>query len=86
MAMRSFDWEPSFAVAGSYVDQAERAGSLSGNAIKQVRHHLAQAEKLDGGPASKRAVIAHLDNAIRKAGNGDPAVTEALQELRDTYR
>lgn len=85
MAMRSFDWEPSFAVAGSYVDQAERKGSLSATTIKQVRQHLSQAEKLDEGPASKRAVIAQLDNAIRKAGNSDPAVAEALQELRATY-
>lgn len=85
MAMRSYDWEPSFAVAGARVDQAERAGDLTGNSLSQVRKHLEQAEKLAGGNASNRAVIAQLNNAIRKAGNADPAVTQALEELRDTF-
>ena len=46
---------PSFAVARSYVDQAERDGSLSGNALKQVRKSIDKAEKLAGGPASAAA-------------------------------
>lgn len=85
MAMRAYHWDPSFAVAGSRVDQAERAGTLDGRPLIQVRQHLAQAERLAGSPANARAVIAQLDNAIRKAGDADPAVTEALQELRDSY-
>lgn len=85
MAMRSYEFEPSFAVAGSSVDQAERKGSLSDTAVKQVRQHLATAERLAERPANKRAVIAQLDNAIRKAGSSDPAVTQALQDLRDTF-
>jgi hypothetical protein len=85
MAMRQFDWDPSYAVAGSYVDQAERSGSLTTGQISEVRKHLSQAEKLDGGNANKRAVIAQLDNAIRKAGNGDAAVTQGLKDLRATY-
>ena len=43
------------------------------------------AERLAERPANKRAVIAQLDNAIRKAGSSDPAVTQALQDLRDTF-
>lgn len=73
---------PSFAVAGSYVDQAERAGSLSAKAIAQVRTHLAEAETLVADGSSKRAIAAQLDNAIRKAGTGDPSVVEALEALK----
>ena len=41
---------PSFAVARSYVDQAERAGTLSGQALSEVRKYIDQAEKLTAGP------------------------------------
>lgn len=73
---------PSFAVAGSYVDQAERAGTLSDKAIKQVRTHLAEAEVLVADGSSKRAIAAQLDNALRKAGTGDANVVEALTALK----
>ncbi|HLS45213.1 MAG TPA: hypothetical protein VK045_07240 [Ornithinicoccus sp.] len=85
MAMRAYTWEPSFAVAGARVDQAERAGDLTGEALAEVREHLAKAEKLADGNANNRAVVAQLDNAIRKAGDADPDVTQALQDLRATF-
>lgn len=76
---------PSYAVANSYVDQAERSGSLSTEAIGEVRKHLATAEELeDKGKANPRAIQAQLDNAIRKAGTTDAAVTQALKDLRST--
>ncbi|WP_202619334.1 LVIVD repeat-containing protein [Ornithinimicrobium cavernae] len=85
MAMRAYTWDPSFAVAGAFVDQAERSGALTGDTLAEVREHLATAEELADGNARDRAVVAQLDNAIRKVGDADPAVTQALQELRATF-
>lgn len=77
--------DPSFAVVRSYVDQAERDGSLSGNALKQVRKSIDQAEKLAGGSASGTAVTTHLDNAARTSGAAaDSNLVLALQALAGT--
>lgn len=77
---------PSFAVAGSYVDQAERAGSLSGKSLAEVRKHLAEAEALEAKGASDRAVVAQLDNAMRKSGASvDSPVGQAITELKATF-
>ena len=77
---------PSFAVARSYVDQAERDGSLSGNALKQVNKSIDQAEKLSDGPASGSAVAAHLAGAASKSGAAaDSALVEALNALAATF-
>jgi hypothetical protein len=75
--------DPSFAVARSYVDQAERDGSLSGNALKQVRKSIDQAEKLSaGGSASATAVATHLGNAARTSGQpADSNLVQALDAL-----
>ncbi|WP_214467920.1 LVIVD repeat-containing protein [Microbacterium flavescens] len=76
---------PSFAVARSYVDQAERDGSLSGKALTEVRKHVDQAEKLAAGPANDRAVKAQLDNAARKSGLPGSEVQTALAALAGTF-
>ncbi|MGR0318531.1 LVIVD repeat-containing protein [Agromyces sp. ZXT2-3] len=77
---------PSFAVAGSYVDQAERSGDLSAKQLAQVRKHLAEAEALVADGSSSRAVIAQLDNAIKKSGAApDSAVVEAIAALKATF-
>jgi len=79
--------DPSFAVARSYVDQAERAGDLSAKALSEVRKHVDQAENLADGAAAGRSVAAQLDNAARKAGPGaDPGLVQALNELAATFR
>lgn len=76
---------PSFAVVRSFVDQAERDGSLSGNALKQVRKSVDQAEKLAGGPASADAIAAHLDTAARTSGKpADSNLVQALDALAET--
>ncbi|MGA8046995.1 MAG: hypothetical protein WCA30_12100 [Dermatophilaceae bacterium] len=81
-----YDHAPSFAVVRSYVDQAERAGTLTGDALADVREHLATAEKLlDKGTANKRAVQAQFDNAIRKAGD-NTAVVDSAQALWESVR
>ncbi|MFF2275773.1 LVIVD repeat-containing protein [Agromyces sp. NPDC058126] len=78
--------EPSFAVARSYIDQAERDGSLSGNALAEVRKHVDKAEKLADGPAAGRAVVAQLDNAARKSGApADSNVVQGLTALAATF-
>lgn len=74
--------QPSFAVTRSFVDQAERDGSLAGKALTEVRKHVDQAEKLAAGPANSRAVQAQLDNAARKSGlPADSAVVQAIKAL-----
>lgn len=81
----SYVHAPSYAVANSYVDQAERSGSLSAAAIAQVRGHLDTAQKLqDKGKANPQAIKSQLNNAIRKAGTADAAVTQALKDLLGT--
>lgn len=73
---------PSFAVTRAYIDQAERSGSLTGKALTEVRKHVDQAEQLAGTSADSRALVAQLDNAIRKSGQPDSAVVQALNELK----
>ncbi len=76
---------PSFAVARSFVDQAERDGSLSGNALKQVRKSIDQAEKLSASPASADAVATHLGNAARTSGAAaDSNLVQALNALAES--
>lgn len=67
-----------FAGVRWHIDRAEQAGELTGNALKQVRKHVDQAEKLTG-----QAAITQLDNAARKA-SGSTAVVQALNALRVT--
>ncbi len=77
---------PSFAVARSYVDQAERDGSLSGNALKQVNKSIDQAEKLSADPANADDVVDHLANAARKSGApADSDLVQALEALAGTF-
>ncbi|WP_217423954.1 LVIVD repeat-containing protein [Agromyces sp. Marseille-P2726] len=76
---------PSFAVVRSFVDQAERDGTLSGNALKQVRKSIDQAEKLSGGSASANAVATLLGNAARTSGAAaDSNLVQALNALAES--
>ncbi len=78
---------PSFAVARSYVDQAERAGALSDKVLGEVRKHIDKAEKLADGPAAGSSVAAQLDNAARKSGaEADSGLVQALNALAATFR
>lgn len=77
---------PSFAVARSYVDQADRSGDLSGNALKQVNKSIDQAEKLSADPANADSVVDQLENAARKSGApADSDLVQALQALAGTF-
>ena len=53
---RSSCTTPSFAVARSYFDQAERDGSLSGNALNRCASRSTRPRSSPAGPASRRAV------------------------------
>ncbi|MRX43820.1 LVIVD repeat-containing protein [Agromyces kandeliae] len=76
---------PSFAVAGSYVDQAERSGDLDAKQLEQVRKHLAEAAALEADGSSSKAVAAQLDNAVKKSGaSSDSAVVQAILALKAT--
>jgi hypothetical protein len=48
-------WAPSFAVARSYADQAERAGDLEGDLLAQVHTFLDRAERFTSGPRARAA-------------------------------
>jgi hypothetical protein len=79
-------WAPSFAVVGAYYDQAVRGGQLTGNTARQVAQSIDQAKKLSTAvPANNRAIVAQLDNAIRRVGDSAPALSAALQDLRATF-
>lgn len=72
---------PSFAVVRSYVDQAERAGTLTGKALADVRRHVDKAEML-AAKGNTESVLDHLANAARKSGAAaDSALVEALTAL-----
>jgi hypothetical protein len=76
-------WAPSFNVAGSYFDQAVRAGTLAGTTATQVGKQIGQAEKL-AAKGENQAAIDHLENAIRRLGGSNAVLAEALRDLADT--
>jgi hypothetical protein len=79
-------WEPSFAVVGSYYDQAVRSGALAGDLAKELGDNLRNAENLAGGPQN-RAAIALLENVVRRAGEaGLDDLSQAAADLLDTIR
>ncbi|WP_461476528.1 LVIVD repeat-containing protein [Microbacterium sp. HJ5] len=80
-AQPKYGHAPSFAVVKSYIDQAERDGSLSGKALTQVRKHVAEAEVLVADGSSAKAIQAQLDNAARKSGLPGSDVVAALNAL-----
>ena len=78
---------PSFAVSRSYVDQAERAGTLTGQALADVRAYVDRAEKFTAGPMNKRAVVAQLTEAASASGApADSDLVQSLKALADTFR
>ncbi|NLP85078.1 hypothetical protein HF576_14595 [Microbacterium sp. CFH 90308] len=79
------DHAPSFAVVRAYVDQAERAGTLAGKALTDVRGHVDKAEML-AAKGNSDSVVDHLANAARKSGlAADSDVVTALTELSATH-
>ncbi|WP_353826894.1 hypothetical protein [Agromyces sp. SYSU T0242] len=76
---------PSFALSRAFVDQAERDGSLSGNALKQVRKAIDQAEKL-AAQGDDGSAVDQLMNAERKSGAApDSNLAQSLQGLVAMY-
>jgi hypothetical protein len=82
---RQITWAPSFNVAGSYYDQAVRAGELSTRLTKQVGALLRNAERLVANGETASA-IDQLNNAIKPLGDeGDQGeLKQALTDLRDS--
>jgi hypothetical protein len=79
-------WEPSFAVVGSYYDQAVRSGELAGELAGELGDNLKNAEKLAGGK-QHRAAIALLENVVRRAGEaGLDDLAQAASDLLDAIR
>ncbi len=74
-------WAPSFNVAGSYFDQAVRAGTLDDRTEAKVGRHLDKAETLQSKGETASA-IDQLNNAIRQLDDSD--LRRALIALRDS--
>ncbi|MDZ5663984.1 Ig-like domain repeat protein [Nocardioides sp. S-58] len=80
-------WDPSFSVAGSYLDQAARSGALSGEPLAAVTASFAKARELSAQGASAAPLVRyHLNAALRLLGdNGDQGeARRAIVELRDS--
>ncbi|GAA1922128.1 Ig-like domain repeat protein [Nocardioides hwasunensis] len=80
-------WTPSFEVAGSYVDQAERSGALSGDPLTSVTEGFATAREYAGQGASTAPLVRHYLNAALKflGNNGDQGkARRAIVDLRDS--
>jgi hypothetical protein len=78
---------PSFAVARSYVDQAERDGSLSGTALADVNRLIDKAESFTTGKLNTKSVVALLGAAASESGAAaDSGLVQALNALADTFR
>jgi hypothetical protein len=76
---------PSFAVVRSYVDQGERAGTLTGKALSEVRGHLDKAEAL-AAKGNDESVVDQLANAARKSGAApDSDLVQAIAALAGTF-
>ena len=60
------------------IDHAEQRGDLTSDIAHEVREHVEEAERLADSPASRRAVIAQLDNAARK-GKANADLTETIK-------
>ena len=73
-------WEPSFAVVGSYFDQAIRAGTLTGKTAEKVSRLLDKAEELTA-KGETDAAIEHLDTALRTLGSAQPVLRQAIVDL-----
>ena len=67
------------------IDRAEQVGDLTDDVSDDVRKRVEQAEDLADSPASRRAVIAQLDNAARK-GAASVELVDAIGALTATFR
>ena len=76
-------WAPSFNVAGSYYDQAVRAGSLDQATETKVGRHLGKAEQL-AAKGETDSAIDQLDKTIRLLDDSD--LRDALVALRASLR
>ncbi|WP_203581845.1 hypothetical protein [Microbacterium hibisci] len=84
-AQPRYEHAPSFAVVRSYVDQAERAGTLAGKALTDARGHLDKAEML-AAKGNGGSVVDHLANAARKSGAApDSDLAQAIAALSATF-
>ncbi|MDF2573940.1 MAG: hypothetical protein K0S05_852 [Agromyces sp.] len=78
---------PSFAVVRSYVDQGERNGTLTGDALVDVRKLIDKAEAFTQGNASTQSVVGLLTAAAGVSGApADSGLVQSLNALADTFR
>jgi len=75
----------SFSTAFWLVDHAEDLGDIPADVAEEIREHLTTAEELGSSPASRKAVLAQLDNAARK-GRANTELVDAIKALAATFR
>jgi len=77
---RTFAWPATFALARAYVDQIERAGTMSAEQVASMRSTL---DRVESAPAAERSatlteMASHLDHLAGEAA--DPTTVSALAE------
>ena len=78
-------WDPSFAVVGSYFDQAVRAGQIDERTAMQIRNRIEGAMHLEDVGANPRSIQARVEQIARMVPASATALQQALQDLLDTF-
>jgi LVIVD repeat len=76
-------WTPSFAVVGTYFDQAVRSGALSGRLQTQIERIIDRARHLDRTDRPERAAEELRAGAARLTGPGQETLAGAMLDLAD---
>jgi hypothetical protein len=77
-------WEPSFNVVRAFIDQAVRAGDLSGEQLDQVNKYVDRAERFSTGPQATAAKAQLKDIANQLPGEQFDNLRDALIALSGT--
>jgi LVIVD repeat len=80
-----FEWDPSFAVVRSYLDQAVRSGELRGRTLDKVDDAIDRAERYFAR-GKKSDAREQLQKAERQLGRRFDDLRDAIDELADSLR
>jgi hypothetical protein len=84
MAMRTYEWAPSFNVVRAYRDQLARTDNIDADLLADVDNFIARAEQFAGGPQiqAARATLRAIANDL--TGEGQDTLAGALRDLADS--
>ena len=75
-----YEWPATFALAGAYLDQLQRAGAMPMERIAEARGALAAAEGMSGAARQSALTALAADVSGMAAQSGDPAKARMLAE------